>query len=205
LVARSNRENLTSDEFHVFVSPVSVSQPCPPRTKMPPRPCPVVKLKTSFSSRPSSPRPENLPPRPARWLRPTGVNRPRSHPPPISFSYRELARVALSRHGRRRHRIDDRRPPRAATARAASTPPRAATADDRSASSRRHDRRRHRIDDRRRHLAPPRPAPPARLLSPPSPTPPADRRSTHLLARPRPAPPDLTGGNEPCPTGGRAR
>jgi hypothetical protein len=66
----------------VFVSPVLVFQPCPPRTEIPPQPCPVVKLKTSFSSRPSSLGPENPPPRPARGPRPTGVNRPRSISPP---------------------------------------------------------------------------------------------------------------------------
>jgi hypothetical protein len=61
LVGRPNPENLTSTEFDVFVSPVSLSQPCPLRTEMPPQPCPVVKLKMSFSSRPGSPWPENPP------------------------------------------------------------------------------------------------------------------------------------------------
>jgi hypothetical protein len=92
LVGRPSRENPTSAEFCVFVSPVSFSRPCPPRTKIPPQPCRVVKLKTSFSSRPSSPRPENYPARPARRPRSTGVERPRSHSPPHLVLYRPRER-----------------------------------------------------------------------------------------------------------------
>jgi hypothetical protein len=70
----------------VFVSPVLVSQPCPPRMKIPSQPCPVVKLKTSFSSRPSSLRLGKSTPCPARGPRPARVNLPRSISPPIQFS-----------------------------------------------------------------------------------------------------------------------
>jgi hypothetical protein len=72
----------------MFGRPVFSPRHCPLLTKRGSRPCPVEKLKSSFSTRQGSTRPKSPSPGGAHAPGPTGVTAPNSHSPPklISFS-----------------------------------------------------------------------------------------------------------------------